>query len=82
MIINVNAVRIFIPASLSGVPKSDDDSKLQALVGTTQKVKIIEIKEDRKRAFASIRAVQSEERKAREEAFWKQKAFLFLQMIK
>ena len=37
-----------------------------------QKVKIIEIKEDRKRAFASIRAVLAEERRAREEAFWNQ----------
>ncbi|MGN1345673.1 MAG: 30S ribosomal protein S1 [Eubacteriales bacterium] len=69
VIITINSVRVFIPASLTGVPKDGD---LSALVGTTQKVKIIEIKqgEGRKRAYASIRAVLREERKAREEAFW------------
>ncbi len=72
LIISVNSVRIFIPASLSGVAKEAGAEALQALVGTTQKVKIVEIKEDRKRAFASIRAVQIEERKAREAAFWAQ----------
>ena len=72
LIISVNSVRVFIPASLSGVSKDAGPEALQALVGTTQKVKIIEIKEDRKRAFASIRAVLLEERKAREAAFWAQ----------
>ncbi|MBE6711342.1 MAG: 4-hydroxy-3-methylbut-2-enyl diphosphate reductase [Ruminococcaceae bacterium] len=69
VIININSVRVFIPASLTGVPKDGD---LNALVNTTQKVKIIEIKqgEGRKRAYASIRAVLREERKAREDAFW------------
>ena len=62
VIININSVRVFIPASLTGVPKDGD---LNALVNTTQKVKIIEIKqgEGRKRAYASIRAVLREERK-------------------
>ena len=72
LIISIDSVRVFIPASLSGVAKEAGPEALQALVGTTQKVKIIEIKEDRKRAFASIRAVQREERKAKEEAFWSQ----------
>jgi len=67
VIISLNSVRVFIPASQTGVPKDGD---LSVLVGTTQKVKIIEIKTDRKRAYASIRAVLREERKAKEEAFW------------
>ena len=67
VIINLNSVRVFIPASLTGIPKDGD---LSAIVGTDQKVKIIEIKPERRRAYASIRAVQREERKAREEAFW------------
>ena len=66
-IISLNSVRVFIPASQTGVPKDGD---LTELVNTTQKVKIIEIKTDRKRAYASIRAVLREERKAKEEAFW------------
>ena len=67
VIISINSVRVFIPASMSGVSKDGD---LQTLVGTTQKVKIVEIKQERKRAYASIRAVQREERKLREDAFW------------
>jgi 4-hydroxy-3-methylbut-2-enyl diphosphate reductase len=67
VIISLNSVRVFIPASLTGIPKDGD---LSVLVGTDQKVKIIEIKQERRRAYASIRAVLREERKAREEAFW------------
>lgn len=67
VIISLNSVRVFIPASLTGVPKDGD---LATLVGTTQKVKIVEIKPERKRAYASIRAVLREEKKAKQEAFW------------
>ena len=67
VIISLKSVRVFIPASLTGVPKDGD---LSSLVGTTQRVKVIEIKPERKRAYASIRAVLREERKAQEEAFW------------
>jgi len=67
VIMSVKNVRIFIPASQTGVPKDGD---LTTLVGTTQKIKIIEIKSERKRAYGSIRAILREERKAKEEAFW------------
>ena len=67
VIISLNSVRVFIPGAHTGVPRDGD---LSVLVGTTQKVKIIEIKSDRKKAYASIRVVAREERKAREEAFW------------
>ena len=59
--------KIFIPASQTTVPKDGD---LQTLVGTKQKFKIIDIKEDRKRAVGSIRVVAREERKALLEKFW------------
>jgi len=67
VIITILGVKVFIPASLTGVPKDGD---LYSIQGTMQKVKIIEIKADRKRAYASIRAVLREERKAKEDAFW------------
>ena len=67
VIISLYSVRVFIPASLTGVPK---DTDLQTIMNTTQKVKIVEIKADRKRAYASIRAILREERKAKEDAFW------------
>ncbi len=67
VIIDIDSVKIFIPASLTGVPRGGD---LQTLVGTTQRVKIIEIKKERKKAYASIRAVLREERRAKEEELW------------
>ncbi|MBR4933331.1 MAG: 4-hydroxy-3-methylbut-2-enyl diphosphate reductase [Clostridia bacterium] len=67
VIINLFSVKVFIPASLTGVPKDVD---LHTIVGTTQKVKVIEIKADRKKAYASIKAVLREERRAKEDAFW------------
>lgn len=59
--------RIFIPASQTPVPKDGD---LSTLVGTRQKFKIIDIKEERRRAVGSIRVVMREERKAQLEKFW------------
>ena len=67
VIISLNSVRVFIPGAHTGIPKDGD---LASIVGTTQKVRIIEIKSDRKKAYASIRVVAREERKAKEEAFW------------
>lgn len=59
--------RIFIPASQTPVPKDGD---LSTLVGTKQRFKIIDIKEERRRAVGSIRVVAREERKAQLEKFW------------
>lgn len=67
VIINLFGLRVFIPASHTGVPKDGD---LSSLVGTTQRVKIIEINDSRRRAVASIRVVVREERKKLEAAFW------------
>ena len=59
VIISLDSNRVFIPASQTGIPRDGD---LSALVGTTQRVKIIEVKNERRRAYASIRAVAREER--------------------
>ena len=67
VIISLNSNRVFIPASHTGVPRDGD---LSGLVGTTQRVRIIEIKPERHRAYASIRNVAREEKKAKEKAFW------------
>ncbi len=67
VIISLDSVRVFIPASMTGVPKDGD---LSSLLNTVQKVKIVEIKEDRHRAYASIRAYLKEQREAKEAAFW------------
>jgi len=67
VIILLNAVRVFIPASHTGLAK---DADISVLRGTTQQVKIIDLDESRNRAIASIRVIQREARKAAEEEFW------------
>ena len=67
LIIVLNSVRVFIPASQTGIPRDGD---IASLVGTEQKVKIIDVNEQRKRAVASIRSIKREERKAEEAKFW------------
>ncbi len=63
--VSVDANKIFVPASQTGVPK---DESLDTLKGKEVSLKVIEVKG--KRAVGSIRLVLREERKAREEAFW------------
>ena len=67
VIVSIKGIRVFVPASQSGIPKEGD---LNVLMGTEQRVRIIEINEQRRRAVASIRVVAREERKLREESFW------------
>ena len=67
VVANIDGVRVFVPASMTGVAKDGD---MGALVGTTQEVKVVEIKEDRRRAIASIKAVIREKKAAEKEAFW------------
>ena len=67
VIISALSQKIFVPGSPTPVPKDGD---LQTLVGTVQKFKIIDVKDDRHRAVGSIRVVAREERRAKEEAFW------------
>ncbi len=59
--------RVFVPASRTGLPK---DADFSTLVGTTQRARIIDIDEQRKRAVASIRSVMIEEKRAEEQAIW------------
>lgn len=63
----VDGVDVFVPASMSGVSK---DGSLSALVKTTQKLKIVEIKADKRRAIGSIKEVLKAERKQAQDEFW------------
>ncbi len=67
LLIDLGGNKVFIPASHSGIPKEGD---LSVLVGTAQRVKLIDLEENRKRALASIRVVKNAERKEAEAAFW------------
>ena len=61
----VDANRVFVPASQTGVAK---DESLDIIKGKEVSLKVIEIKG--KRAVGSIRVVEREEKKAKEAAFW------------
>ena len=61
----VDANRVFVPASQTGVAK---DESLDTIKGKEVSLKVIEIKG--KRAVGSIRLVEREEKKAKEAAFW------------
>ncbi|MBR3845381.1 MAG: bifunctional 4-hydroxy-3-methylbut-2-enyl diphosphate reductase/30S ribosomal protein S1 [Clostridia bacterium] len=65
--VQVDSVNVFVPASHSGIAKDGD---LSVLVGQTVDLKIIEIKEQGKRAIGSIRVVLNALRRARTEEFW------------
>ena len=62
-------VRVFIPGSLTGLPREAD---LSELVKTKVRFRIIDVDKAKKRAVGSIRSVVREERKAATEAFWSQ----------
>ena len=67
VIVLVDSVKVFVPASQTGGPKSGNMDELK---NQTVKFKIIEIKDGGKKAVGSIRVVAREERKAREAEFW------------
>jgi len=60
-------IRIFVPASQSGVAKGGD---MAAMVGQTVQLKVTEVNRARRRVIGSIRAVTSEARKANQEKIW------------
>ena len=67
VILSTNGNTVFVPASQTGVAKGGD---LSTLLGTTQKVKLLEFDTEKKRALGSIKVLLNEEKKAREEAIW------------
>ena len=67
LVANVKGVRVFIPASQSGIAKGGD---MASLVGKPVQLKITEVNRARRRAIGSIRAVTSEQRKAAQEKIW------------
>ena len=71
VIVIVNGVRVFVPASLATASRGDS---LDDLLKTKVDLKIIEVKSERgrKKAIGSIKAVIREARKAAEDAFWAQ----------
>jgi len=67
LVATVKGIRVFIPASQSGVAKGGD---MAAMLGKNVKLKVTEVNRARRRVIGSIRAVNVEERKANLEKLW------------
>ena len=67
VVASYKGVRVFIPASQTGVPKDGD---LASLLKQTVKMRIIEVNKARRRVVGSIKAVSRELRKAAQEKIW------------
>ncbi len=67
LVANIKGIRVFIPASQSGIAKGGD---MATLVGQTVQLKITEVNRARRRVIGSIRAVTAEGRKAAQEKLW------------
>ena len=67
VLVSAKGTRVFVPASLTGVPRNQE---LSVLKGATVKFKIIDINPARRRAVGSIKVVADAERKEKQEALW------------
>ena len=67
VVASVNSVRVFIPASQTGIPK---DTPMSTLLKTKVRLRITEVNQARRRVVGSIRAVLVEERRAKAEKIW------------
>jgi len=68
IVVSVRGVRVFVPASLSGVPRN---ASLSDLMNKTVKLQIIEYNERRRRFVGSIRAANNHARAEAEAKIWK-----------
>lgn len=71
LIVFSNGIRIFVPASLSTVPR---DGRLEDMLNKEVKFTVIDIDRRRRRAVGSIRAAASAQRKEAKEKFWAEAA--------
>ena len=67
VLVATKGTRVFVPASLTGVPRNQE---LSVLKGATVKFKVIDVNTARRRAVGSIKVVTDAERKAKQEALW------------
>ena len=67
VIVGYAGVRVFIPASQSGLPRN---AEMDVLLKTKVKFVILEVNDHRRRAVGSIKAVQKAEKEAAQAKFW------------
>ena len=67
VVVSVRGVRVFVPASQTGLPK---EVPMATLVKTKVKLRITEVNQSRRRVVGSIRAVSNEERREKTDMIW------------
>ena len=67
IVVNVKGVRVFVPASQTGLPKN---APMSDLLKKTIKLRITEVNQSRRRVVGSVRAVQSDERREKADSVW------------
>lgn len=67
LIVNFNTIRIFIPLSLSGIPRSEDAHTYK---GKEIRFKVIEYNPETNRIIGSARAILDAEKEAKQKEFW------------
>ena len=67
VVVRVKGVRVFVPASQTGIPK---DQPMAPLVGQKVKLRITEVNQSRRRVVGSIRMAAAEERKVKADQTW------------
>ncbi|MCL2222923.1 MAG: bifunctional 4-hydroxy-3-methylbut-2-enyl diphosphate reductase/30S ribosomal protein S1 [Oscillospiraceae bacterium] len=67
IVVNVKGVRVFVPASQTGLPKS---AQMSELMKKTVRLRITEVNQSRRRVVGSIRLVQGDERREKAEQVW------------
>ena len=67
IVVNVKGVRVFVPASQSGMPRG---AELSEMIGQTVSLRITEVNRARRRVVGSIKAVTYEARQAAQAEIW------------
>ena len=67
VVVSVKGIRVFVPASQSGLPK---DAEMSQLLKQKVRLKITEVNKGRKRVVGSIRAVAAKERREKIAKIW------------
>lgn len=67
LIVNFNTIRIFIPLSLSGIPRAEDPHTYK---GKEIRFKVIEYNPETNRIIGSARAILDAEKEAKSKEFW------------
>ena len=67
IVVNVKGVRVFVPASQTGLPKT---SPMTELLKKPVKLRITEVNQSRRRVVGSIREVQRDERREKANQVW------------